>query len=317
MTTIHLDRLFKPFEKMWGTLAVVMLSLIALGVGFGLSAAIFPRPKIGIVHIDTVIDPFIRPYFTIPLTYAAENRDVAGVVLLVDSPGGEASTSEELFYRVVDLREDKPVVATISRLGASGAYYTAIGANYIYAKPAALVGSIGVIAGIPQSDAPSEFNVTTGPFKGSGSSQVDWIRSIDVIKESFVTNVEDQRLYALDNMHDDSRIDVLPDKDQIATGRVWIAPVAYDIGLIDALGSDVDAIKMAAQLAHVRNYEVIDLTTLAFFDDPTFIFQANPPDITSLALPQVQAAENRDGSGDYIDEGLWPVFYHMYIPPSE
>ncbi|MCH6559238.1 S49 family peptidase [candidate division KSB1 bacterium] len=84
-------------------------------------------------------------------------------------------------------------------------------------------------------------------------------------------------------MHDQSRAERLPDKDQLATGQVWIAPVAYDIGLIDALGSNLDAIQKAAELAQVTNYEVIDLTFLTLFGDPTYIGSALPPDLSTLS----------------------------------
>ncbi len=300
--------------KVSSGLIAVVISITALGLGYAASAAILPTPKIGVIHIDVVIDRSIQPYFTIPLNYAAQNRDVAAVVLLINSPGGGAATSEELFYRVVELRSQKPVVASIDSLAASGAYYTAIGSNYIYAKPAALVGSIGVRADLPQPVPPDETTVLSGPFKGSGNSQIDWIRGMDVIKETFVTNVHDQRLYILENMHDQSRAERLPDKDQLATGQVWIAPVAYDIGLIDALGSNLDAIQKAAELAQVTNYEVIDLTFLTLFGDPTYIGSALPPDLSTVSFAHWSGDRP---NADYLESGPWPTFEHLYLPPTE
>lgn len=293
---------------------VAAISLIALAAGIGASAAVLPTPKIGVVHVDLTIQRFLQPYFTIPLDYAAKHPEVAAVVLLVDSPGGEATTSEELFYRVVKLRGQKPVVASIDRLGASGAYYVSIGANYIYAKPAALVGSIGVRAGLPQQVPPDEASITSGPFKGSGSSEIDWIRAMDIIKETFVANVYDQRLYALEHMHESSRAHLLPDKSQLATGEVWIAPVAYDIGLVDALGSNLDAIQKAAELAHVSNYQVIDLTYLTLLGDPTFIGISAPPDLSDINFAHWSGGR-QDGS--YIEAGRWPTFEHLYLPPAD
>jgi protease-4 len=287
-------------------IAVGLASLILFLTGISASAAVFPRPKIGLIYIDRVISASGLPLFSIPIRYALENDDIAGVVLIVDSPGGAAATSEELFYRIVDLRNEKPIVTSVNRLAASGSYYMSVGTNYIYAKPAALVGSVGVISGIPGSTGLSEFEATTGPFKGSGSTQVDWIRGLEAIKNSFVSNVYDQRLYILENYHPESRADLLPDKDHIATGQVWPAPMAYEIGLIDALGSDLDAIAKAAELANVANYEVIDLTGLVFFDDGTVLFGTDVPD-RELVLEE----------SDYIEEGPWPSFYHLYIPPED
>jgi protease-4 len=205
----------------------------------------------------------------------------------------------------VQLRSAKPVVTSVRNLAASGSYYMAIGSNYIFAKPAALVGSIGVVAGIPDAAGPSEFQATTGPFKTGGSTAVDWIRGMEVLKDAFVGHVYEQRVFMLEHMHADSRAEWLPGINQIGTGQVWFAPVAYDIGLIDELGSDLDAIRKAAELAHVSNYEVVDLTGLVIYGEPEFYF----------------GAEARNNALDWAAElqsaGPWPSFFHLYLPPQE
>ena len=85
----------------------------------------------------------------------------------------------------MELRQKKPVVAVIQRIGASGGYYLASASNYIYAHPAAIVGNIGVIALMPEPFPPDEEIATTGPFKGSGSSQVDFLRGSAMSKGGF------------------------------------------------------------------------------------------------------------------------------------
>jgi len=301
--------------RWWGIALLVLLTLAALALGYLASAALFPTPKIGIIHIDQIIYSSQRPYYTLPLNYAAEHDDIAAVVLLIDSPGGSAVTSEELFYRISQLRQLKPVVATVNSMAASGSYYAAVASNYIYSKPAALIGSIGVVSGSPSQAPPSEDVLTTGPFKGSGSSVVDWVRGMESIKEAFVTNVYDQRIYTLENMHDPSRADLLPDKDHLATGQAWIATVAYDIGLIDGLGSDLDAIQKAASLAGVRNYEVIDLTGLTVYDDPTFFtsLENAPPDWLNFA----GLSSFADESEGETEASPWSSYLYLYLPPAE
>jgi protease-4 len=293
----------------------VIITVAAVVGGYYLSDTLNPKPIIGVVHIDWEIDYQIQSYFLYPLNYALENDDIAAVVLLIDSPGGSASLSEELFYRILEIRQKKPVVATIDRLGASGAYYIASGSNYIYSKPAAFVGSIGVISSAPRQSKPTESTLTTGPFKGSGASLVDWVRSLDVVKDIFVTNVYDQRLYALENMHDPSRVDLLPNRDLIATGQIWIAPEARDIGLVDAIGSNLDAIAKAAELAHVRNYRVLDLTYYVLFDDETTIFSntfsEGPLPIEAKILPDIEPVD------DFIEAGPWQKLYFLYVPPVD
>lgn len=289
-------------------LAVALASALLVWAGLRASAELFPQPKIGVIYVDTVISGQGMPYFTIPLNYAAENEDIVGVVLVVNSPGGSASVSEELFYRTRDLRDKKPVVVSVMGINASGAYYMSMGANYIMAKPAALIGSIGVVAGIPGEGGLSEFEATTGPFKASGSSQVDWIRGLELIKNAFVSHVYDQRSYVLENMHPESRLDLLPNKENIATGQIWFAPEALEVGIIDAIGSDLDAIAKAADLAGVSNYEIVDLTGLTLFGDGSFLFNTEVGD---------RAAEFVNPEISLSSDGPYPAFYHLYIPPND
>jgi protease-4 len=308
-------RSLKISQANWTIILVVVITIAAIAGGYYLSDTLTPKPIIGVVRIDWEIDYQIQSYFLYPLNYAFENDDIAAVVLVIDSPGGSAALSEELFYRILELRQRKPVVATIDRLGASGAYYIAAASNYIYSKPAAFVGSIGVISSAPQASRPSESTLTTGPFKGSGASLVDWVRSMDIVKDIFVTNVYDQRHFALENMHDPSRVDILPEPDLIATGQVWIGPAARDIGLVDEIGSNLDAIAKAAELAHIRNYRVLDLTYYILYEDETTIysntFMDEPLSMEAKPFPDIEPTD------DFIEAGPWQKLYFLYIPPED
>lgn len=299
----------KNFEQ-WLVYGFVAVLLVVIGAG--ISNQLLPKPKIGIIYVDQTITAEIMPYFSLPINYAMEHDDIAAVVLVIDSPGGSASTSEELFFRLVQLRDKKPIVASVNRLAASGSYYMAIASNYIYSKPAALVGSIGVVSGLPGTARPTEFDANTGPFKASGSSEVDWIRGMEGLKNAFVSHVYEQRIFMLEHMHPESRAAVLPPKDLISTGQVWFAPKAYEIGLIDALGSDLDAIHKAAALAHVANYEIVDLTGLTVFGDPTFMLTSDRHSIDEAAGTPAWSAALLEGEQD-----PWPNFYHIYLPPTE
>jgi protease-4 len=289
-------------------LAAIGAAALLVWAGIGLSSRIFPKPQIGLIYVDTVISGQGMPYFSIPLNYAAQHDEIVGVVLVVNSPGGSASISEELFYRTRNLRDQKPIVVSVMGINASGAYYMSMGANYIIAKPAALVGSIGVVSGIPGEGSLSENQATTGPFKGSGSSEVDWIRGLEVIKNAFATNVFDQRSFLLENMHSESWLDRLPAIQNFATGQVWFAPDALKLGIIDQVGSDLDAIAKAAELAGVSNYEIVDLTGLTLFGDGSFLFN------TDIAG---RAAQFVDPEINIIADGPYPTFYHLYIPPND
>lgn len=302
----------KQRKQLAPTFLLVLGAILLFVIGAGLSQQLLPKPKIGVIYVDQVISAEMLPYFSLPIRYAMEHDEIAGVVLIIDSPGGTASTSEELFFRLTELRDHKPVVASINRMAASGSYYMAIASNYIFAKPAALVGSVGVISGVPGTARPTEFDANTGPFKGSGSSEVDWIRGMESLKNAFVSHVYEQRLYMLEHMHEESRASVLPEKDFISTGQVWFAPSAYDIGLVDELGSDLDAIQKAADLAHVANYEVVDLTGLTVFGNGSFFLngQEQPIDAATQSEDWLAALEEAEADP-------WPDFYHIYIPPTD
>jgi protease-4 len=289
----------RSLEKSWRWIVTIGLIIAGIVAGIALSQAVAPQPKIGIVRLYDVIDYYTAPYYLGPLQIAAERNDIAAVVILVDSPGGDATVSEELFYTIASLREEKPVVASIERFGASGAYYAASATNYIYSRPAAQVGSIGVIAYFPEPFPPDEEVLTTGPFKGSGHSVSDFMRDIESVKLAFLTHVYDQRVYVLQNMHTEDRSGVLPPRESIATGQIWAGARAYEIGLIDELGSNQDAIEKAAQLAGVANYEVIDLFMLFVEEDEEFLgFYA-------------------DDTPDWYEVGPWAELYHLYVMPDD
>lgn len=278
---------------------LVVLIIAGLLVGQAISRATAPVPKIGIVRLYDVIDYGTAPYYFGPLQMARDRNDVAAVVILVDSPGGYATVSEELFMTIRSLRETKPVVASIEGIGASGSYYAAAAANYIIARPAAYVGSIGVRSVFPEQGTLDEENYTTGPFKDSGFSSADFMRDIELMKDVFLSNVYDQRVYALEHMHDPSRLNVLPPREMVGTGQIWVGTHAYQIGLVDELGSNQDAIDKAAELAGIANYEVVDLFMAFIEEDDQYLGY-----ISNL-------------NSQWYTEGPWVELYYMYYPPED
>lgn len=294
-----LDAMERRWAARWRWLALLLVLLAGLLAGLFLSRAVTPRPKIGIVRLYDTIDYNTMPYYLGPLQLAAEREDIAAVVVLVDSPGGLATVSEELFFTILGVRDVKPVVASIEGIGASGSYYAASAANYIIARPAATVGSIGVISSYPDEAPPDDETYTTGPFKGSGQSTVDFMRDIETIKQVFLSHVYDQRSYALEHMHSPSRLDSLPPREMLATGQVWVGTRAYQIGLVDALGSNQDAFEKAAELAGISNYEMVDLLAAFLERDEEYRGYYAPEDRS------------------WLEQGSWVQFYHLYLSPDE
>ena len=182
-----------------------------------------------------------------------ESKRVPAVVIDIDSPGGSATASDDLFLAVERLDAVKPVVAAIRGVGASGSYLAAVGARRILANPNAVVGSIGVISASPHIPRLLErLGVTVsetkaGRLKGAGSpwrdeSDAELAKErqlIDAIYDAFVGRVAKARGLSEERVR------------ELATGEVWLGTEALALGLVDEIGDTERAIEVAAGLAGV------------------------------------------------------------------
>lgn len=188
-----------------------------------------------------------------------KNDDVKAVVIRVNSPGGSAYASEQIWHEVQLLRAEKPVVISMGGLAASGGYYISCGANEIWAEPMTLTGSIGIFGMIPdaselltqklgltfdvvKTNAMSDFGSVRRPFNANESAKMQ--AYINQGYELFTGRVAGGRGMAQDSVK------------AIAEGRVWTGEQAQRIGLVDKLGNLDDAIEAAAKLADIEKYTV-------------------------------------------------------------
>ena len=269
-------------------LAVGLLVLLAAGVL--LSFFLLPAPQVAVVRVEGDIWGSYATVLRDALDQVAQDRAVRAVVLDISSPGGEVTASEDLYYQVLDLRRERPVVASIGEMAASGAYYLAAAADTIYAKPGSTVGNIGVISILPDPDVVDEKIITSGPFKLSGGSHMDAIRQIEMLKQTFLAAILAQR---------GDRLQVAPEV--LSEGNVYVGLRAQQMGLVDEIGSRSDAIRAAARLAGLRRYEVVDLTP----ELPEAM------DIFGLRLEGVKTAAVLAAP----PENLLPGFYYRYVDP--
>jgi protease-4 len=228
------------------TIAALVLVLV---IGLLLARYLIPTPEIAVIRVEGDIWGAYTAYVRQAMDEAANDPAVRAVVLEISSPGGEVTASEDLYFEVLRLRDSKPVVAAVNEMAASGAYYIAAAADRIYAKPGSMVGNIGVISILPEPDIVDEMLFTTGPFKLSGGSQVEAIRQMEVLKDTFLTAILAQR---------EDRLKVGPEI--LSRGEIYLGLQAEKMGLIDQVGSKGDAVEAAAKLAMLRNYEVVDRT---------------------------------------------------------
>ncbi|MBR4572042.1 MAG: signal peptide peptidase SppA [Prevotella sp.] len=189
----------------------------------------------------------------------ADDDDVKAVVIRVNSPGGSAVASEQIWRAIKQLKAKKPVVISMGGLAASGGYMISCGANYIFAEPTTITGSIGIFGIVPNFSglATDKLGVTFDGTKTNrytdfeenlilgkdNSAEIRFLQShVDRGYERFLSIVADGRKMKRDDVH------------AIAQGRVWLASDALPIKLIDRLGSLDDAIKKAAELAKLKEY---------------------------------------------------------------
>ena len=180
---------------------------------------------------------------------ARTDDSVRAIVLRIDSPGGSAIASDVIWRELTLASEDKPVIASMSDLGASGGYYMAMAADSIVAQPATLTGSIGVVAdkittgGTYEKVGVSIEPVSNGRFAGiyspvtpfSDAERAKMQEHIDAIYEQFLAKAAEGRGTTRDAIH------------EVAQGRVWTGRQAKELGLIDELGGLGRAIALAKE----------------------------------------------------------------------
>lgn len=226
--------------------------------------------------------------------------NVKAVVLRINSGGGDAYASEQIWRAVSQLNKKKPVVVSMGGMAASGAYYMSMGARYIMAQPTTLTGSIGIFGALPDlSDLMTkklgfkydEVKTNKNSAYTSAGMSRPWSPEEIASLQAYVN-----RGYALFRKRvADGRKLKVEDVEKIAQGRVWLGSDAKGIKLIDDLGSLEDAIKKAAQLAHVSDYGTQEYPM--------------EPDWMTQLLNQVS-----NNSGSYLDEQLQLTLGDLYKP---
>lgn len=187
------------------------------------------------------------------LREVAQDEALDGVVLRIDSPGGSALASEEIWAAVERLKERVPVIVSMGDVAASGGYYIAAGADRIVASPSTFTGSIGVVAILFNSQAlyeklgirwetlatnpAAEFPTSTRPL--TEAERATYQSLVEDAYRSFVRRVAE------------GREKPVPDIDAVAQGRVWTGSQAFANGLVDELGGLETAIVAAKEAAGI------------------------------------------------------------------
>lgn len=198
----------------------------------------------------------------------ADNSQVKAVVLRINSGGGDAYASEQIWRAVKELNKKKPVVVSMGGMAASGAYYMSMGAQYIMAQPTTLTGSIGIFGALPDfSDLMTkklgfkydEVKTNRNSAYASAGMSRPWSAEEIATMQNYVN-----RGYNLfRNRVAEGRKMSTKQVEKIAQGRVWLGTDAKNIKLIDGFGGLSDAIDKAAELAHLSSYQAVEYPALA------------------------------------------------------
>ena len=230
----------------------------------------------------------------------ADNSQVKAVVLRINSGGGDAYASEQIWRAVKELNKKKPVVVSMGGMAASGAYYMSMGAQYIMAQPTTLTGSIGIFGALPDfSDLMTkklgfkydEVKTNRNSAYTSAGMSRPWSAEEIATMQNYVN-----RGYSLFRKRvAEGRKMSTEQVEKIAQGRVWLGTDAKNIKLIDGFGGLSDAIDKAAELAHISSYQAVEYPAMAGWME--------------------QLLDMADGNkGTYLDEQLRLALGDLYQP---
>jgi protease-4 len=250
----------------WVAIIVAIFAVTLLGVCFTVSRALrnldlsdsggssFGGSSIAVIDVSGVIldadkvDKQLEKY--------GSDSKVKAIILHIDSPGGGAAASQEIYHEVLHIRQDdhKRVVASVESMGASGAYYIASACDKIYANPASVVGSIGVImewtnyGDLLKWAKMKNITISRGDLKDAGDPTRDLTPKEEAYFQSLVDNMYGQFIHdvAVGRHTTDDKIAPL------ATGQVWTGEQAQPLGLIDAQGGYRDALMDTAHAVGIQ-----------------------------------------------------------------
>lgn len=235
---------------------VTVVIVIGLTIGLGMKG-IMSSGNIGVIEIESVI--ISSKYIVDDLKAFKDDPSIQAVIIRVDSPGGIVAASWEIYDEIQKLEEKKKVVVSMGTVAASGGYHISLPADVIVANPATLTGSIGVIMEFPIIEEllkkiGVDFQIVKSKeYKDIGSPHRRMTEEEKELLKDVVLDVYDQFVEAVVKHRNLPKDTVL----KYADGRIFTGRQAYQLGLVDTLGSFEDAVKIAGDLVGIDEPELI------------------------------------------------------------
>jgi protease-4 len=276
-------------RKLGQVLLWVVPPILILVAAWFLAEAHFPEPAVGIISLDTDIWAGSAALVQAQIDAAREDGQIKAVVVHIDSPGGEVVATQSIFLELEALRHEMPVVGSIETIAASGGYYAAMATDPIYARPSSDVGNVGVWAQIPPELAINDVVLTSGPFKLTGSNRDEFLRNIEGIRQEFVETV-----FA----HRGERMQL--SRAELSQGLLYTGRQAAELGLIDHIGTQSDAVKAAAEMAGIANYQTEDLELRVWEEQYGSLVQAESEEVDWIGVADPMTGERSLPYGIYL-----------------
>lgn len=224
------------------------------------------KDKVAVLYLEGTItedegDGIVGKQVVKTLKKIQKDDDVKALVLRVNSPGGSADASEQIWHAIQKIKADSiPVIVSMGDCAASGGYYISCGADYIFAQPTTITGSIGIFGTVPNVSKLRDKigldvdGVSTNKhsalennmiFKGMNPEEHQLMQTmVERGYDLFTSRCAEGRHVSQDYIK------------SIGEGRVWLGAKGKEIGIVDAMGSIDDAIAKAVEMANLENYQI-------------------------------------------------------------
>jgi|TARA_B110000438_G_scaffold70445_1_gene70681 protease-4 len=254
MDQTRLKRPTSNLKWLWWGLGSFFALLIAFRAGAmsnGLGSQGIGK-KVGIIQVS---GPILSSNPTVKDLENFRNRkDISAILVRIDSPGGLVAPTQEIYEKIKTIKEEKPIIASMASVAASGGYYIALGADTIIANPGTIVGSIGVIMNYPVmtkflDKVGIEFEtVKSGDLKDVGS----YSREVTEADRKHLNEMVDDMYSQFVNVVSQNRSLSKEEVKKIADGRVFTGKQSKELGLIDVIGTFEDAVSIAGTMGQIK-----------------------------------------------------------------
>ena len=191
-----------------------------------------------------------------------KDKEVKALVLRVNSPGGSADASEQIWHAVQNIKSDSvPVVVSMGDYAASGGYYISCGADYIYAEPTTITGSIGIFGTVPDvSKLRNKVGLDIDEYGTNKHSTLEWnmlYKGMNTEEYTMVQKMVERGYDLFTSRCAEGRHVEQSYIKSIGEGRVWLGNKGVEIGIVDELGNIDNAIAKAVELADLDAYKLV------------------------------------------------------------